>query len=139
MTAIPAPLARIAAIADGGRLLRTVLRLDACASGAMGLAAVVGASVLTGPLGAPDAYLRGLGAFLVLFAGALLVLAARPSMPVPAVWTVVLGNLAWVVASVATAVLAPLTAVGTVVVVAQALAVVVFADLQWLGLRRMTA
>jgi hypothetical protein len=60
-------------------------------------------------------------------------------MPVPLVWTVVLGNLAWVAASVLTAVLAPLTVVGTVVVVAQALAVAAFADLQWLGLRRMGA
>ena len=60
-------------------------------------------------------------------------------MPVPLVWAVVVGNLAWVAASAVVALLAPLTVLGTVVAVVQAVGVAVFADLEWLGLRRMRA
>jgi hypothetical protein len=52
---------------------------------------------------------------------------------------VVVGNLAWVAASAAVALLVPLTVLGIVLVVVQALGVAVFADLEWWGLRRMTA
>ncbi|WP_218030294.1 hypothetical protein [Pseudonocardia hydrocarbonoxydans] len=124
---------------DGGRLLRRALRLDAAASGALGVAALAAAPALAGLLGPPTPVLLGVGAFLALFAAGLLVLAARPAIPRPAAWTVVLGNAGWVAASVATAVLAApvLTGLGVAVVLAQAAAVAVFADLQWLGLRRM--
>lgn len=138
MTASTA-LSRVATTADGGRLLRTALRVDAVVSGGLGLVSLVGAPLAGDLIGAPEAALRGVGGFLVVFGIALLVLAARAAMPVPLVWAVVIGNLAWVVASAAVALLVPLTVLGIVVVVVQALGVAVFADLEWLGLRRMTA
>jgi hypothetical protein len=138
MTASTA-LTRIATTADDGRLLRIALRVDAVTSGGLGLVALAGAPLVSGLTGAPEPALRGVGGFLVLFGIALLALAARRTMPVPLVWTVVAGNLAWVAASAAVGLLAPLTVVGTVVVLVQALGVAVFADLEWLGLRRMTA
>jgi len=124
---------------DGGRLLRRALRLDAAASGALGALSLAAAPALVGLLGPPAPVLLGVGAFLVVFAAALFVLAARPSIPRPAAWTVVVGNAGWVVASVAAAVpgASVLTGLGIAVVLAQAAAVAVFADLQWLGLRRM--
>jgi hypothetical protein len=134
-TALP----RIASTADGGRLLRTALRVDAAVSGGLGLVSLAGAPLVSDLVGTPEAALRGVGGFLVAFGIALLVLAARAAMPVPLVWAVVVGNLAWVAASAAVALLVPLTVLGIVLVVVQALGVVVFADLEWWGLRRMTA
>lgn len=138
MTALPLSPARIAATRDGGRLLRLALRLDAVASGALGVLAVAGAPALDELLGAPAAVLRWTGAFLVGYALALALLAARRHVPRPAAWAVVGGNAAWVLGSIGAAVVGrdPLTALGTGVVLAQAAAVAVFADLQWLGLRR---
>lgn len=126
---------------DGGRLLRLALRVDAAASGALGLAGLLAAPRVADLLGPPAPLLFGVGAFLVIFALSLLVLAARPEIPRPAGRLVVIGNGAWVAASVVAVVIGweALTALGVGVVLAQALAVAVVADLQWLGLRRATA
>jgi hypothetical protein len=118
--------------------LRLALRLDAAASGALGVLGVAAAPALAGLLGPPAAVLLGVGAFLVVFATGLLVLSARPAPPRPAVRTVVIGNAAWVVASVVATVAwwDALTPLGVGVVLAQAAAVAVFAGLQHAGLRR---
>jgi hypothetical protein len=123
---------------DTQRGLRTVLRLDAVASGALGVAAAAGSGVLDTALGLPGGLLLGVGVFLVVYAVGLVVLAARPAIPRPATWVVVLGNSAWVLASLGLAVGAweQLTVLGVVVVLAQAAAVTVFAELQYAGLRR---
>jgi hypothetical protein len=118
-------------------LLRTVLRLDATASGALGVAGLVAAPALGDLLGAPAPAVLGVGAFLAGSAGALVALAARPVLHRPLVRTVVLGNAGWVGASVLVAILAPLTTAGVVVVLVQAVAVAAFAALQGLGLRRL--
>ncbi|PVZ03438.1 hypothetical protein [Actinomycetospora cinnamomea] len=124
--------------ADTQRGLRAVLRLDAVASGALGVAAAAGAGVLDTLLGLPAALLVGVGIFLVVYATGLVVLAARPAIPRPATWIVVLGNSAWVLMSLGLVAGAweRLTVLGVVVVLAQAAAVAVFADLQYAGLRR---
>ena len=136
MTALS--LARITAVRDGGRLLRFALRLDAAGSGALGLVGLAAAAQLADPLGMTTAGLLWTGAFLVTYALALVLLAARPVIPRTAAWTVVLGNAAWVLGSLGAAVAGrdTFTALGVAVVLAQAAAVAVFADLQWLGLRR---
>lgn len=124
---------------DTRRTLRGVLRLDAAASGALGVAAAAGAGVLDTLVGLSTPLLLGVGVFLVVYATGLVLLAARPAIPRPATWVVVLGNSAWVLMSLALVVGAweQLTVLGVVVVVAQAAAVAVFADLQWsTGLRR---
>jgi hypothetical protein len=66
------------------------------------------------------------------------VIAARPAIPRTAAWAVVVGNAVWVLGSVGAAVAGrdTFTTLGVAVVLAQAAAVAVFADLQWLGLRR---
>lgn len=135
MTALTRTPARTS---DG--LLRLALRIDAMASGALGLVGLAAAPLLADLLGPPAGLLFGVGVFFVVFALSLLVLAARPVIPRPAAWVVVIGNSAWVVASVVATVAGwnALTGLGVGVVLAQALAVAVFADLQWLGLRRAT-
>ena len=135
MTALPLSLA---ATSDGGRLLRFALRLDAAASGALGVLGLAAAPLLSDLLGVPANGLRGTGTFFVAYAVTLVVLAARRTIPRPAVWAVVVGNLCWSAASFAAVMAArgSLTALGVGVVLVLAAAVAVFAELQWMGLRR---
>lgn len=113
--------------------LRRVLLLDAVASGALGLAAAAGASVLDDLLGLSAGLLVGVGLFLVVYAAGLVALARRTTIPRGPTTVVVLGNAAWVLASVALVIGAweHLTTVGAVVVLAQAGAVAMFAELQY--------
>jgi hypothetical protein len=123
---------------DRERLLRRSLQLDAAASGGLGVLLAAGGAVLDGPLGIPAAVLVPVGGFLVLYGAALWLLGLRPRLSRPAAKVVVAGNLVWVAASVLAAVAgwwSP-TTLGTVLVVAQAAAVAVFAELQLTGLRR---
>jgi hypothetical protein len=123
---------------DGERLLRRSLRLDAAASGALGAVLAAGGAALDGPLGIPAAVLVPVGGFLVLYGAALWLLGSRPRPSRPAVRVVVAGNLVWAAASVLAGVAgwwSP-TTLGTVLVLAQAAAVVLFVELQLTGLRR---
>jgi hypothetical protein len=125
----------------GDGWLRLALRIDAVASGTMGLAFVAGAAVLDGVLGVPAAWLVGLGAFLVGYAGGLTWIAGRPHVPAAPAWTVIVGNVGWVLLSVAAVLFDwfDFSAVGVAVVLAQAAAVAAFADAQYVGLRRVRA
>src|SRR5918992_1451375 len=123
---------------DRERLLRRSLQLDAAASGALGVLLAAGGAVLDGPLGIPAAVLVPVGGLLVLYGAALWLLGLRSRPSPPAVKVVVAGNLVWVAASVLAAVAgwwSP-TTLGTVLVVAQAAAVALLAELQLTGLRR---
>ena len=123
---------------DRERLLRRSLQLDAAASGGLGVLLAAGGAVLDGPLGIPAAVLVPVGGLLVLYGAALWLLGLRSRPSPPAVKVVVAGNLVWVAASVLAAVAgwwSP-TTLGTVLVVAQAAAVALLAELQLTGLRR---
>ncbi len=117
-------------------LLRLALRLDAVVTGANGAAYLLAAPLLADLLGLPAGWLRGIGAFLLLFGVAVGVVATRPARA--AVETVVAANALWAAGSVAV-VLAGLgspTSVGAVWLVLQAVVVAAFAVLQAAGLRR---
>ena len=119
-------------------LLRRALTLDALASGALGLLIAGAAPVLGGPLGVPAALLLPVGLFLVAFAAAVGLTGTREPVYRPAVWAIIGLNVLWAAES-ATLVAAgwlPLTALGAALVLAQAGAVALLADLQVLGLRR---
>lgn len=119
-------------------LLRWALRLDAAASGLTGVGALAGLGFLPGLLGTPSGLLVPVGIFLLVWAGALGYLSTRPRMAPAAVWAVIVGNLLWVLDSVVTAFAGwfPLTGLGVGYVLLQAVAVAVFAELQYAGLRR---
>ena len=124
---------------DRSRLLRLALRLDALASGALAVLALAAAPLLDDLLGAPIAVLLPVGAMLVVWAAALWFAASRPDIGGRAAWAVVALNLLWVAASLL-AVAADwfsLTALGTAFFLAQAAAVALLADAQFLGLRRI--
>ena len=119
-------------------LLRLALKLDGIASGAMGLLLVALGAVLDSVLGLPTSLLLPIGAFLVAYGAAVYYLGTRTVINRAAAWGVVVLNVLWVVDSALLLVgdWYDVTGLGIAFVVAQALAVAAFAELQYLGLRR---
>ncbi|MGE0351134.1 hypothetical protein [Hydrogenophaga sp.] len=114
--------------------LAKVLLFDAFTCAAMGVALLALTPFLAALLGLPAALLTWAGV-LLLASAVLMLVAGRQRPPAAAlVMLIVLGNVAWAVASgyVAFAV-DGVTAVGRVFVIAQALAVLVLAWLEWRG------
>lgn len=121
--------------------LRRVLQLDALSCAATGGLQVALAAPLAGLLGWPRGLLLGTGLFLLVYAAAVGLLAARRELPSAWVWAVVAANLLWAldcVWLVASGRFGP-TPLGQVWVLAQVVVVVVLAELQWMGLRARRA
>lgn len=119
-------------------LLTRALQADAVASAASGLLMFAGADLLDQITGLPTTLLRCAGLALLPYAALIAWMSFRPSLPRWLVWTVILGNVAWAAESallVFSAWVAP-TAYGIAFVLAQAAAVALFAELQYLGLKR---
>ncbi|MDT4868862.1 hypothetical protein FQZ97_1038510 [compost metagenome] len=122
-------------------LLCRALQADALVSGAAGLLMLLANEPLSTLLGLPQALLLGAGLVMLPWCAALLWSARRDFLPRPAVWVVIAVNAAWVLDSLLLLVsgwVQP-TPLGLAYVIAQALAVVVFAELQFFGLRRSPA
>jgi hypothetical protein len=121
--------------------LRRVLLADAATSAAAGLLMLLGAGLVADPLGLPAALLRGAGLALLPFAACVGFLGLRGGISRPAVRAVILLNALWVAASLVLLLggwVAP-TALGYAFVIAQAAAVALLAELQYVGLRRLAA
>jgi glucose uptake protein GlcU len=118
--------------------LRRALILDALASGATGLLMIAGADLVEGLLGLPAALLRGAGLVLVPYVAFVVYAGTRESISRPAVWIIIIANVAWAAASALLLVsgwVAP-TALGYAFVIAQAVVVALLGELQYMGLRR---
>ena len=121
--------------------LRRVLLLDAVASGATGVLALVGADVLQQILAVPAPLLRWAGVILIPFAALLVYLARKSTVSRIAVWDVVVINIAWVIASFALLAegwIAP-NPLGIAFIAAQAIAVAGLTAMEWIGLQRSSA
>lgn len=121
--------------------LRFALLLDAVVSGATALLMVSLSSQLAGLLQLPGALLFYAGAFLVPYAALLAYLSRRETLPRWTVWAVVLGNILWAADCTLLALsgwVAP-SALGYAFIAVQAIAVVAFAELQYVGMRRSPA
>ena len=121
--------------------LRFALLADAVASGATGLMMIAGADLLTGLLGLPVALMREAGLLLVPFVALVAYAGTRQNIPHGVVRAIIALNVLWVLASVGLLVsgfVAP-TVLGYAFVIAQAIVVGVFAELQLIGLRRERA
>ena len=119
-------------------LLRQALLADAVTTTACAALLIAGAGVLDGLLGLPAALLQGAGLGLLPFAALAAVLGTRARIPRLAVLAVIGLNALWVLDSLLLLVggwVAP-TAAGTVFVIAQAVVVAMYAELQLIGLRR---
>ncbi len=122
-------------------LLRRALQADALVSGAMALLLVTAAGTLAPLLALPQPVLLETGLFLIAYAAFVGWLGSRTTLQRPLVLLVVIGNALWTLASVAlllSSAVAP-NGLGMAFVLIQAVAVGVFAELQYIGLRRSEA
>ncbi len=118
--------------------LRRALIADAIFSGV----AALGFTFVAGPFAAlfnlPEAFLREVGLFLIAYAAFVGWLGTRQAVLKPMVLLVIIGNAAWTLGSIAllfSGAVAP-NMLGMIMVVAQAIATGVFAELQYIGLRK---
>jgi hypothetical protein len=121
-------------------LLRQALVADATTSAAFGLLMLIGAGPLSGVLGLPETLLRIAGLVLLPYAGFIGWLGVRETIQKPVAWAVVLGNALWAADSIlllASGWVAP-TSAGYAFVIAQGLVVLMYAEFQYVGLRRST-
>jgi len=118
--------------------LRRAILGDVIFSGASAVLLSFGAGALAPWLERPEALLRETGLFLIAYAILVGWLGTRRAMPKALVSIVIAGNAAWTLASIAllfTGAVTP-SLLGEILVVAQAIATGVFAQLQYIGLRR---
>jgi len=120
-------------------LLHKVLRLNAAFSGVFGLVFILFPAKISGMLGlSNDLTITITGMLLIGWEIFAFHLVQQPQVSVPGVWIVILGDLAWVVGSIALLVGAwlPLTTTGFWFVAIIADIVLVFSIVQYFGLRR---
>ena len=118
--------------------LRRALLADAIFSGVSAVGLTLGAGMLASLLNLPEALLRETGLFLVAYAIFVGWLGTRASLAKALVLIVVAGNAAWTLASIwllFSGMVSP-NLLGEIVVVAQAIATGIFAELQYIGLRK---
>jgi hypothetical protein len=131
-------MSSVSTVLASPRLLHLVLHSDAASGIAMGLPLAALAEPLSAWLGLPAFLLQACGLALFPFA-ALMLLAARSARPPAAlVWLILLGNVAWVLGSFYISYALPLTALGQLFVIAQALVVVLLTELEYMGWRRLS-
>lgn len=119
-------------------LLKTILLIDAAASGAMAAAHLAVPGMLGTALALPAALLSGTGIFLAGYVLLLLVLARSRAVWRLLVTFVIAGNVGWTVLSVAllaAGILVP-TGLGAAYVLVEAAGVLGFAALQYRGLKQ---
>ncbi len=123
---------------DASTLLRRALLADAIFSGVAALGFTFGGGAFATLFNLPEALLRETGLFLIAYAALVGWLAAHAAVPKSLVLLVVVGNAAWTVGSIAlllSGAVSPNIA-GELMVIAQAIATGVFAELQFVGMRK---
>ena len=118
--------------------LSRALLADAVFSGVSAAGLTLGAGLLAPFLNLPEALLRETGLFLIAYTALVGWLGTRSSVPKVLVLVVIAGNAAWTLASIAllfSGAVSP-NLPGEVVVMVQAIATGVFAELQYVGLRK---
>ena len=121
--------------------LRQVLFVDAAVSGAAGILMAAGAPFLSPLLGLPENLLFWAGLLLFPFVALLIAVARRGKASRLVLVDIVAINALWVAASFGLLISGAVqpTMLGYAFVIAQALTVALLAELQFIGLRRVTA
>lgn len=121
--------------------LKKALIADAVLSGAAALLMAFGAELLAGLLGLPEQLLLWAGGASLPFVTLLVLTARREAAPKLLLAAIVVINILWVLASIILLIggLVSPNALGYAFVIAQALAVGLFAELQIVGLRQSPA
>ena len=118
-------------------LLRSTLIINGISTALCGLALLLAPTPLAELIGVPvPALLAAVGAGLVLYAAGLFWTARRRPIPGAAAWAAIVMDLGWVVGSLVLVEAGLLTSIGVVLVGLVALAVFVFAALQFVGVRQ---
>lgn len=121
--------------AAGRASLNAVLLFDAATCAAMGLLLLAFTTSIATLLGLPAALLSAAGVLLLACAVPMFIAGRQRPPAVALVMLVVIGNLAWALASVYVAIATEgITVLGQVLVLAQAVVVLVLAGLEWRGL-----
>lgn len=125
-------------LADSPKFLRNVLFADAASCLATGALQTLFTPSIAQLTNLPELLLQATGIFLLTYAAVVMAVATRDPIPRAFVWVFVAGNFAWAAAGAALLVARPVapTLLGEAWVIAQAVTVVVLAELQWMGLRR---
>jgi len=123
---------------DASTFLRRALLADAIFSGVAALGFTFGASAFATLFSLPEALLRETGLFLIAYAALVGWLGTRQSIPKALLWIVIVGNAAWTLGSIALLFSGAVTPnlLGEAAVAMQAIVVGVFAELQYVGLRK---
>jgi hypothetical protein len=119
--------------------LRRVLLLDAATCVATGLAMTAGAALISELTELSASLLRGAGASLFPIALFMAMVATRSPISIAGVWLVIVGNVGWVLGSLA--LLGggvAFNALGGVFIAVQAVAVALLAGLELVGVRRVS-
>ena len=124
---------------DRSTFLRRVLLVDAATCLATGALLVIDAAPLASMLALPFELLRYAGFSLFPIAVFMALVATRATPPRAGVWLVIAGNVAWVLGSALVMALCSPTLLGYAFVGAQAAAVALLAELEYVGLRRLAA
>ncbi len=124
---------------DRSLLLRRALQADAVVGAVSGAAIAVMSGSLGTILGIPSTILLVIGLILLPYGAWLWYQATRPVITHRFAWTVIGINALWVAESVVVLAMGwlPLTQAGFWFIVALAVAVAIFAEVQFLGLRRI--
>jgi hypothetical protein len=127
-----------AATIRSSQLLRRALLADAVFSGIAAVLLTADAGTLGPLLELPEALLRETGLFLIAYTALVGWLGTRASVPRALVVLVIAGNAAWTIGSIAllfSGAVSP-NLLGEAFVAARAMATGLFAELQYVGLRR---
>lgn len=120
------------------QLLRTALLANASFSTISGLTLVFAGREIVRLLGLPERVsLAPLGISLLVFAAVLVLFARKKSIKLSNAWIAVVMDAAWVIGSYPLLFVAPFSTSGKWIVGIVAEVVMVFALLQWLGIRRI--
>lgn len=120
---------------QASQLLKTALLADAAVSAAAAALQLAIPDGLAELLRLPRVLLVETGAFLAIYVVLLVAMARAARLWSPLVWVVVLGNVGWALGCVGLAVSPVPGALGAAFLLAQALAVLVFATLEYRGLK----
>lgn len=134
MTAISTPRLR----ESSDSLLRFAMRADAVLTGLAGIAGIPLANWMAEISGTTPAFEYALSAFFIAYGVVVLALAQLPAVRTPGI-AVACANVAYTVAAVAFVVsgVMPLTTTGVVLTLATGVYTLVFAELQYQGVRRI--
>lgn len=121
--------------------LRRVLVADALVSAAVGAVMALGAGTLQGLLGLPSAMLMLAGVALFPYAAYLWWLVTRTAVPRAAVWAPIVLNIVWAIDCLLVVFggSASPTLLGEAFIGVQVVTVLLFAELEFIGLRRACA